>query len=63
MKFVNNSTSEFNQILKNQTEINTTATTLNPVYNRNQTIFLKRKHLEDKVFTPLKEQREKVFQL
>ena len=63
MKFVNNSNSEFNQILKNQTEINTTATTLNPVYNRNQTIFLKRKHLEDKVFTPLKEQREKVFQL
>ena len=63
MKLVNNSNSEFNQILKNQTEINTTATTLNPVYNRNQTIFLKRKHLEDKVFTPLKEQREKVFQL
>ena len=62
MKFLNHLKAESSLELKNQTQ-NTTATSLNPVYKRNQTIFLRKEHLDDKVLSPLSEQRDKVFQL
>ena len=62
MKFLNHLKAESSLILKNQTQ-NTTVTSLNPVYKRNQTIFLRKEHLDDKVLSPLSEQRDKVFQL
>ena len=51
-------------ILNNQVEIiNTTATNLNPIYKKTQTIFLKSVYSCDEIVVPLNEQRKKVFEL
>jgi len=51
-------------ILNNQVEIiNTTATNLNPIYKKTQTIFLKSVYSCDEIVLPLNEQRKKVFEL
>ena len=56
------STVDSQLFLNNQTT-NTTATNLNPIYKKSQTIFLKRTYLGDKVISPLTDQRKKVFDI
>ena len=51
------------QLFLNNQTTNTTATNLNPIYKKSQTIFLKRTYLGDKVISPLTDQRKKVFDI
>ena len=60
--FEKKSTIESKMMLNNQIN-NTTITTINPVYKKTQTIFLKQYHSVDEIVAPLNEQRKEVFQL
>ena len=51
------------KVVNNQITHNTTSTSLNPIYKKSQTVFLKRIHAEDEIISPLREQREEVFNL
>ena len=58
------STIESQLVLNNQIGIaNTTATNINPVYKKTQTILLKNYYSTNDIEVPLSEQRKKVFEL
>ena len=50
-------------ILKNQLTNNTTTASLNNIYKKSNTIFLRQSHVMDQVIAPLNEHRKKVFDL
>lgn len=52
-----------NQILLNSNMMNTTATAINPVYKKSQTVFLKQSHIIDEIISPLDNQRKEVFKI
>ena len=51
------------QLFLNNQTTNTTATNLNPIYKKTQTIFLKKTYESDRIISPLTEQRKKVFDI
>ena len=58
------STIESQLVLNNRIGIsNTTATNLNPIYKKTQTILLKTYYSTNEIEVPLSEQRKKVFEL
>ena len=57
------STLDSQLILNNQLTNNSTATSINPIYKKSNTIFLKQSHLRDQIIVPLNEHRKKVFDI